>query len=89
MSPEHNIMALAFIVFWLMTQADATKSVGSYLYRSIVVALYSVVISWPGHDRMYSNLEWIADGMVIQHFCEIVSFFKPDRGTTAMRRING
>jgi hypothetical protein len=89
MSPQHNVMALAFIAFWCLTQADSTKTARGYLYRSIVVGLYSVLITWQGHDRIYSNLEWFADGLVMLHFCEVVSFFKPDRGVTMIRRTNG
>lgn len=89
MSPQHNMMALAFITFWFLTQASATKSLTGYLYRSIVVGLYSAVITWQGHDKIYSNLEWFADGLVLLHFCEVVSFFKPDRGATMIRRANG
>lgn len=80
MSNEHNVMALAFITFWWLTQAHATKTLAGYVRRSIVVTLYSVAISWPGHDRIMSNIEWIADGMVMLHFCEALSFFRPDRG---------
>jgi hypothetical protein len=89
MSHQHNIMALAFIAFWFLTQANSTKSLTGYLCRSLVVSVYSVAISWQGHDKIYSNLEWFADGLVLLHFCDVVSFFKPDRCGLITRRAYG
>lgn len=78
MSPEHNMMASAFIIFWILTQAECTKSLTAYLYRTTVVVLYSVLISWPGHDGIYSTTEWCADGLVMMHFFQFVSIFRPE-----------
>jgi hypothetical protein len=78
MPRERMTIAMVFIIYWFATQAGATKSLRAYLYRTSVVAVYSV-LTWQDYSLYYSEIEWWADCLVAMHFCMVLFFLQPDR----------
>ncbi len=73
-SPIHNQIAVLFIVFWVFTLAPCMKSWAAYRIRTVPVVLYAL-FTVPGHNRVITNIEWMADGMVWYHFFSALIVF--------------
>jgi hypothetical protein len=66
-SDPHVLLALLFIVYFVLTLAKGLGSPRQYLYKTAVVVLYSL-LTWSDHGRRYTKAEWLADGLVWYQF---------------------
>jgi len=70
----HNVMALAFIYYWVVSLEPSLKSWKKYKQRTWVVAVYWV-LTWADHGKVESNFEWAAGCLVLLHFVSVVNVF--------------
>jgi hypothetical protein len=70
----HNVLAFAYIYYWVVTLGPALSSWNKYMQRTYVTAAYWI-LTWADHGKVASNFEWAAGCLVLMHFVSVVNVF--------------
>ena len=87
LSHPHNVLAIMFAAFWLVTLSESNRNLRMYLYITPVVVVYWL-FTFLEHHKMQTNIEWYASSLVWYHFFSVI-FFLPGGPLTVKRRVRG
>jgi hypothetical protein len=73
-SHVHNVLAFAYIYYWVVTLEPALSSWDKYMQRTYVTAGYWI-LTWSDHGKVTSNFEWAAGCLVLMHFVSVINVF--------------
>jgi len=73
-SHVHNVLAFAYIYYWVVTLSPALSSWSKYMRRTYVTVAYWI-LTCADHGKVISNFEWAAGCLVLMHFVSVVNVF--------------